>query len=154
MTKTNLIEKRKKYIAQRINKLKEMEASLNVQERKRRTRRLIELGGLVSKAHLAHWDPNTLFGALLFIKEKEVDPLQLESWTHKGGSTFASEKVQKSPVIVKFDTPPLDDVRTALKSLGLKWNSLRQEWEGYAEVEKLREFLKPHEASIQTPEIS
>ncbi len=94
MTKINLIEKRKKYIAQRMNKLKEMEASLNVQERKRRTRRLIKLGGHVSKAHLADWDANTLFGALLFIKEKETDSQQLESWTHKGGVTFASEKTQ------------------------------------------------------------
>ena len=71
MTKINLIEKRKKYIEQRMNKLKEMEASLNVQMRKRRTRRLIELGGLVSKAQLQDWDSNTLLRALLFIKEKE-----------------------------------------------------------------------------------
>ncbi len=99
MTKINLIEKRKKTLEQRMNKLKAMEASLNVQERKQRTRRLIELGGLVLKAHLADWDSNTLFGALLFIKEREADPQQLESWTHKGGSTFASEKTKKPSII-------------------------------------------------------
>src|SRR3989338_2466473 len=93
MTKINLIEKRKKYITQRINKLKEMEASLNVQERKRRTRRLIELGGLVSKAHLDTWDSNTLLGAFLYLKES--DPLQRDAWTHKGGATFAMEKADK-----------------------------------------------------------
>jgi hypothetical protein len=95
MTKINLIEKRKKYIEQRMNKLKEMEASLNVQERKRRTRRLIELGGLVSKAHLADWDVNILFGALLSIKEREADKIQTEAWAHKGGVGFASEKEPK-----------------------------------------------------------
>lgn len=93
MTKINLIEKRKKHIAQRMNKLKEMEASLNVQERKRRTRRLIELGGLVSKAHLDTWDSNTLLGAFLCLKES--DPLQREAWTHKGGAAFAAEKTDK-----------------------------------------------------------
>jgi hypothetical protein len=31
-----------------------MEASLTIQERKDRTRQLIKLGGLVSKAHLDH----------------------------------------------------------------------------------------------------
>jgi len=93
MTKINLIEKRKKYIAQRMNKLKEMEASLNVQERKRRTRRLIELGGLVSKAHLDTWDTNTLLGAFLYLKES--DPSQRDAWTHKGGAVFAAEKVEK-----------------------------------------------------------
>lgn len=80
MTKINLIERRKKYIDQRINKLKEMQASLNTQERKNRTRRLIELGGLISKAGLYDWDTNTLFGALLSIKEKEDDHLQVEAW--------------------------------------------------------------------------
>ena len=95
MTKINLIEKRKKYIEQRMNKLKEMEASLNVQERKRRTRRLIVLGGLVSKAQLQDWDSNTLFGAFLSVKEKETDQLQLEAWTYRGGRAFALEKVKK-----------------------------------------------------------
>ena len=94
MTKINLIEKRKKYITQRINKLKEMEASLNVQERKRRTRRLIELGGLVSKAHLDTWDSNTLLGAFLFLNE--TSQTQRNDWTHKGGALFAAEKVDKA----------------------------------------------------------
>src|SRR3990167_4672610 len=93
MTKINLIEKRKKYIAQRMNKLKEMEASLNVQERKRRTRRLIALGGLVSKAHLDTWDSNTLLGAFLYLKVS--DSVQRDDWTHKGGAAFASEKTDK-----------------------------------------------------------
>lgn len=84
MTKINLIEKRKKYIEQRINKLKEMQASLNTQERKRRTRRLIELGGLISKAGLQDWDSNTLYGALLAIKEKEDDQVQIKEWNDRG----------------------------------------------------------------------
>jgi len=80
-----------------MNKLKEMEASLNVQERKRRTRRLIELGGLILKAHLADWDANTLFGALLFIKEKETDPQQLESWTIKEAVHLLRRKPKTHP---------------------------------------------------------
>lgn len=52
MTKINLLEKRKKSIEQRMSKLKKVETSLNTQLRKKRTRRLIELGGLVSKAQL------------------------------------------------------------------------------------------------------
>jgi len=95
MTKINLIEKRKKYITQRMNKLKEMEASLNVKERKKRTRRLIELGGLVSKAHLDTWDSNTLLGAFLFLNE--TSQTQRDSWTHKGGAAFATEKTEKPP---------------------------------------------------------
>jgi len=94
MTKINLLEKRKKSIEQRMNKLKEMEASLNVQLRKKRTRRLIELGGLVSKAQLEDWNANTLLGALLSLKERESDARQLDEWSYKGGSAFNEGKRQ------------------------------------------------------------
>lgn len=89
MTKINLLEKRKKSIEQRMNRLQLQGAALNVQLRKQRTRRLIELGGLVSKAQLDEWSANTLLGALLFLKEQEVNPTQLEEWACKGGTAFA-----------------------------------------------------------------
>ncbi|OJW52227.1 MAG: hypothetical protein BGO67_05385 [Alphaproteobacteria bacterium 41-28] len=98
----NLLKRRKK-LEQRKNRLKQMETTLNIQERKNRTRRLIQLGGLVLKAHLADWDSNTLFGALLFIKEKGADPQQLEAWTHKGGLRLVRRK-QKNSLPFKFET--------------------------------------------------
>jgi hypothetical protein len=88
MTKTNLIEKRKK-LEQRKNRIKQLDASLAIQERKHRTRRLIELGGLVSKAQLENWNSNALLGALLFVKEKETDLSQMNIWSHKGGVAFS-----------------------------------------------------------------
>ncbi len=91
MTTTNLIEKRKK-LEQRKNRLKQLEATLSVQERKNRTRRLIALGGLVSKAKLEDWNANALLGALLFVKEKEVDASQMNEWIQKGGTAFSAEK--------------------------------------------------------------
>lgn len=69
MTQTSLIEKRKK-LEQRKNRLKQIEATLNVQERKKRTRKLIELGGLVSKAQLDEWNSNALLGGLLFKRKR------------------------------------------------------------------------------------
>ncbi len=93
MTQTNLIEKRKK-LEQRKNRLKQLESALNAQERKNRTRRLIELGGLVSKAQLENWSANALLGGLLSLKEKEMDASQMNIWTHKGGKVFSSERIQ------------------------------------------------------------
>ncbi len=93
MTQTNIIDKRKK-LEQRKNRLKQLEALLKIQERKQRTRRLIELGGLVSKAQLETWNSNTLLGGLLFLKEKEQDAPQISTWTHKGGKAFFSEKTE------------------------------------------------------------
>lgn len=91
MTQTNLTLKRKK-LEQRKNRIKQLEATLSVQERKNRTRRLIVLGGLVSKAKLEDWNANALLGALLFVKEKEVDTNQMNEWIHKGGAAFSGEK--------------------------------------------------------------
>ena len=95
MTKTNLIEKRKK-LEQRKNRIKQLDASLAIQERKNRTRRLIELGGLVSKAQLENWNANVLLGALLFVKEKETDASQMNVWSHKGGVAFSGENIIKT----------------------------------------------------------
>ena len=75
-----------------MNRLQSQEAVLNVQLRKKRTRRLIELGGLVSKAQLEDWNANTLLGAFLFIKEQEVNAIQLEEWAQKGGMAFNEGK--------------------------------------------------------------
>ena len=88
MTKTNLLEKRKK-LEQRKNRLKQFETNLKIQERKNRTRRLIELGGLVFKAQLENWNPNALLGGFLFLKDKELDSGQIDAWAHKGGATFS-----------------------------------------------------------------
>lgn len=150
MTQTNLIEKRK-YLEQRKNRLKQMEAVLNVQERKKRTRRLIELGGLVSKAKIDHWNSNSLFGALLSLKERESDEGQMKTWTHKGGVAFSIEKpsIPKTPVIVKFSEIPSDGTKRAIKSQGLKWNALRQEWEGHVVLEELQSLLSSQKAAIQ-----
>ena len=98
MTQTNLVEKRKK-LEQRKNRLKQLESSLNAQERKNRTRRLIELGGLVSKAKLEAWDSNALLGGLLSLKEKEMDANQMNIWTHKGGKAFFFRERSKGRMI-------------------------------------------------------
>lgn len=75
-----------------MNRLQSQEAVLNLQLRKQRTRRLIELGGLVSKAQLEEWNANTLLGALLFLKEQEANSQQLEEWAHRGGAVFHEGK--------------------------------------------------------------
>jgi hypothetical protein len=150
MTQTNLIEKRKQ-LEQRKNRLKQIEASLNVQERKKRTRHLIALGGLVSKAKLDHWNSNSLFGALLFVKEKENDEGQMKTWTQQGGRAFSIEKaaIPKTPIIVKFAEIPSDDTKRTLKSQGLKLNPLRQEWEGHVVLEELKNLLAGCKVEIQ-----
>ena len=73
----------------------------------------------------------------------------MEAWIHKGGIAFASEKSPKNPVIVKFKDKPSEDIRISLKSLGLKWNSLRGEWEGYTNLSEIKELIAPHNATLE-----
>ncbi|EKE09316.1 MAG: Conjugal transfer protein TraD [uncultured bacterium] len=95
MTQIDLIGKRKK-LEQRKNRVRQLDALLKIQERKQRTRHLIELGGLVSKAKLENWNTNALLGGLLSLKEKEHDPTQMNTWSHKGGVAFSGGNSQMS----------------------------------------------------------
>lgn len=117
-------------------------------ERKTRTRRLIELGGLVAKAGLENLESNALLGGLLHLKQLVADQKAKEEFSHQGGKSFAKENSGKSPVIVKFDEKPNEETRVKIRELGLKWNALRGEWQGYAEWQKLDEFLAGYSAEI------
>ncbi len=58
------------------------EKALKETERRERTKKLIEMGGLISKAGIDTLDTNALYGALLSIKEKNKqgrDPRGVES---------------------------------------------------------------------------
>jgi hypothetical protein len=54
-------------------RLAEAEAKLKLDERRQRTRRLIEAGALVEKAALLELDSNALYGALLSLRDRGDD---------------------------------------------------------------------------------
>ena len=67
MTRTSLALRLTRLEQQR-NRLQQAETRLKTDERKARTRRLIETGGLVDKTGLAGLEPNVLYGGLLALK--------------------------------------------------------------------------------------
>ncbi len=79
----------------------------------------------------------------------------MDAWTFRGGAAFSTEKDQISskdkkgtPIIVKFESKPDEQTHQILKSLGLKWNSLRSEWEGYGDVVELERLLQSYEVMV------
>jgi hypothetical protein len=72
-------------------------------ERRKRTRHLIELGGLVVKAGLVNLtgdDRATIFGALLWMADKlqsDQGKQARELWAAKGKEAFAVEQAQMRP---------------------------------------------------------
>ena len=144
MTQINILEKRQRALEQRRNRLNQLESSINTLARKQRTRRLIELGGLVMKAHLDTWPSNTLFGAFLSLKDKEGNQEQKDAWTFNGRIHFIADKKQKVSLSLTFSAFPGEGLHQALTILGFTWNAPQQRWEGYGDAAELKNLLEPH----------
>ena len=132
------ILQKKEFIKQRLDQLKNQEQSLKIKERKFRTRHMIEMGGLVTKASLDHLPHNILFGALLSLQKQLNDPQVLKQWEYAGGQAFKNEQKIKSTtaVVIKFNTTPSDEIKILLKASSCKWNKIRKEWEGLLSQEQ------------------
>jgi hypothetical protein len=125
-------------------RLAEQEAKLKDAERKARTRRLIEAGGLVEKTGLLGLDANALYGALLSLRDGVDNPKQVEQWTALGGRAFAREArlrdEGKEPLVLTFPSPLAKDATAPLRAAGFRFNKVFQHWEGlarFAEAEPL-----------------
>jgi Conjugal transfer protein TraD len=103
-------------------RLAQQEAKLKADERKARTRHLIQAGGLALKAGLLDLDPNALYGALLSLRDAARDPEQIRQWTALGGRAFAREARQtlegREAIVLAFPTTLGRDATTALRGAG------------------------------------
>ena len=138
----NVVEQKVR-LEQKKNRLILEETRLKLKERKMRTRYLIEVGGLVTKAGLDYLTTSTLYGALLSIaKSLETNEEIKEQWTKMGKTKLDQEQTDKHAVILKFEQEPSSEIRTAVRNHGLKWNKLRCEWYGYCNnVDSLKSDL-------------
>ena len=127
----NVVEQKVR-LEQKKNRLILEETRLKLKERKMRTRYLIEVGGLVTKAGLDYLSTNTLYGALLSIATSlETNQVIKDEWTKIGKTKLDQEQTNKHAVILKFEQEPSNEIRKVIRNHGLKWNKLRQEWYGY-----------------------
>lgn len=129
-------------------KLAEAEARLKLDERKQRTRRLVEAGALVEKVGLLDLDSNALYGALLSLRDSADDKAQVEKWTALGGRTFDREAKArdegKEPVLLTFAAPLAKDATTALRKAGFRYSRVMQHWEGLARFDEASALAKAH----------
>lgn len=132
-------------LEQKKNRLIAEETRLKLKERKMRTRHLIEVGGLVTKAGLDYLPTNTLYGALLSIASSlETNQVIKDEWTKIGKTKLDQEQTNKHAVILKFEQEPSSEIRQAVRNYGLKWNKLRTEWYGYVnDLDALKVEISP-----------
>jgi hypothetical protein len=90
MARTTLAERQVRLEQQRA-RLQMEENSLREAERKARTRRLIEAGGLVDKAGLLNVDSAVLYGALMQVAADARSTERVEQWRVAGGRAFDRE---------------------------------------------------------------
>jgi hypothetical protein len=117
-------------------RLAEQEAKLKDAERKVRTRRLIQAGGLVDKAGLLDLDSNALYGALLSLRDGLADSQKVAHWSTLGGRAFAREAhledEGKEAIVLAFPAGLAREATTTLRAAGFRFNKLLQHWEGRA----------------------
>ena len=145
------VTEQKVKLEQKKNRLIAEETRLRLKERKMRTRHLIEVGGLVTKAGLDNLSTNTLYGAFLSIASSlESNHAIKDEWTKLGKAKFDQEQINQHGVILKFIQEPPSEIRQAIRRHGLKWNRLREEWYGYVtSLDTLKDDLKPLEYKLE-----
>ena len=129
-------------------RLAEAEARLKLDERKQRTRRLVEAGALVEKTGLLDLDSNALYGALLSLRDGASDKAQLEKWAALGGRAFDREARAcdegKEPVLLSFAGSLAKDATTVLRKAGFRYSKVLQHWEGLARFDDASTLAKTH----------
>ena len=150
IVKMNELEKKKESLKLKKSRIEHRERLLKLKERKNRTRILIEVGGVASKAGIDHLNTNTLLGAFLEIKEKEQEEGLLKRWTKKGAEALDRDKKKNGEaLIVTFNEEPEKKIKTQIRQEGLRWNRFRKEWQGFAKRATLEKLLKGTEHQIQ-----
>ena len=138
MPRTTLAERMTR-LEQQKNRIAETETRLKLEERKARTRRLIEAGGLIEKAGLLDLEPNVLHGALLSLNAM-ADAQTIAAWKAEGGRAFDREanvrNEGKTPLVINLPGPQPMSATTRLRKLGFRFSKVMQHWEGIARYEE------------------
>lgn len=141
MTRTSLAERQARLEQQRA-RLQLEENRVREAERKARTRRLIEAGGIIDKAGLLELDANALYGALLGLATRLDDAAEVARWQAEGGRAFEREakarEVEKEPLILSLEGVQPATVTARLRALGFRWSKVLRHWEGLASFDAAR----------------
>jgi Conjugal transfer protein TraD len=143
MPKRTLAERLER-AAQKKAQAEQEQAKLMLMQRKERTRRLIEIGGLAAKAGIDGLSTAALYDRFLRIAEEAADPNAVTLWERAGGRHFHREQGDESRVvaIAKFPSKLPPDLTAQLRELGFKWNRFLVHWEGQVEWEDAKVLVE------------
>jgi hypothetical protein len=134
-------------------RLAEQEAKLKIAERKARTRRMIEAGGLVEKTGLLNLDANALYGALLSLQDAAGNKKQVEHWAALGGRAFSREAHARGegrePIVLTFPAALPLAATVTLRAAGFRFNKVLQHWEGLARLEDAQSIASANSGTVR-----
>jgi hypothetical protein len=149
----NTLAERMRRLEMQKNRLQLAESKIKADERKARTRRLIEAGGLIEKAGLIELEPNALYGALLSLKDGAADQERVAKWAKLGGQAFDREAKErdagKEPLVLAMPGSQPADVTAALRAAGFRWNKVMQHWEGLARYDDAEALADRHGGTLR-----
>lgn len=120
---------------------------MSIQDRKARTRRLIEAGALVEMAGLLDADPMTLLGGLVAFRKLLAGNLEQAAAYRRAGVSFQADRERAkaagsdgsdiADIAISYLVAPPEEVRAKLKAAGLEWRDARM-WEGRMQPDSAR----------------
>jgi hypothetical protein len=152
MARTTLAERQARLEQQRA-RLQMEENSLREAERKARTRRLIEAGGLVDKAGLLGVDSAVLYGALCQVAADARSTERVEQWRVAGGRAFDREAkardAGREPLVLTLPAPATAPLQAQLRKAGFRWSKVLLHWEGLALHDDAAALAAEHGGSVR-----
>lgn len=128
-------------------------------DRKRMTRQLCELGGLIDKAEFAEVDRAVLLGILSEIARCRNNAVALTAWKQAAvdaaaekAAAEAAARAHIQPVVVKFPGTIPQPVAARLRELGLAFNRDKCWWTGDADPSVISRVASPAGGEVFVPE--
>jgi len=128
--------------AARKAKAEQEAARLKTMQRKERTRRLIEIGGLAVKAGIDELPTTALYDRFLAIAAEAKDAGAVARWERDGAAHFQEEEDTRVVAIARFEHKIEAELAATLRSIGFRWNRFLQQWEGKVEFEPAKVLVE------------
>ena len=135
--------------AARKAKAEQEAARLKLIQKKERTRRLIELGGLAVKAGIDDLPPAALYACFLRIATHAKEPGTLACWEREGGRYFQAEEDARVVAIARFVAKIEPELAATLRALGFRWNRFLKQWEGKVDYASAEAVVTSQGGSIE-----
>jgi hypothetical protein len=140
MPKLTLAERLEKAAARKA-KAEQEAARLKLIQRKERTRRLIEIGGLVVKAGIDTLPSTALYDRFLRIAAEAKDAKAVAQWEKAGAQHFQKEEDRRVVAVAKFSGTVETEVAASLRAVGFRWNRFLKQWEGKVDFDEAKAIV-------------